>query len=160
MASLDTAFNDLNLAQSQPPAVFSQAIPQFSIQYPFWNQNMQQLLMIRQQEPFPTGEQYTKYSVDTWGLRNSATGEHEPFYLLCDHSQRQATIGGSQICAKCGWFCLKTQQDQERLERECRHPREYSMFHTKRQLQRCGQCGKMVQFGCNVNNLGNLVKEH
>lgn len=150
MASLETAFNDLNLAQSQPPAVFSQAIPQFTIQYPFWNQNMQQLLMIRQQEPSPIGEQFTKYSVDTWGLRNSATGEHEPFYLLCDHSQRITTSGGSQICAKCGWFCLKTQADQERLERECRHPKEYSMFHTRRQLQRCGQCGKMIKFQCNT----------
>jgi hypothetical protein len=77
MASLDTAFNDLNLAQSQPPAVFSQAIPQFTIQYPFWNQNMQQLLMQRQQAPGQEGDQFMKYSVDTWGLKNSATGERE-----------------------------------------------------------------------------------
>lgn len=153
MASLDTAFNDLNLAQSKPPAVFNQAIPQFSIQYPFWNQNMQQLLMIRQQDPSPEGDKYTKYTVDTWGLRNSITREHEPFYLLCDHSRRQATVGGSQICAKCGWFALKSQTDQDRLERDCRHPREYSIFDTRKQLQRCGQCGRMVKFGCNVNNM-------
>jgi hypothetical protein len=153
MASLDTAFNDLNLAKSQPPAVFSQAIPQFTIQYPFWNQNMQQLLMQRQQAPGQEGDQFMKYSVDTWGLRNGANGEHEPFYLLCDHNQRMQTPGGSQICAKCGWFCHKTETDQALLEKECRHPREYSMFHTRRQLQRCGQCGNMIPFGCNINNM-------
>jgi hypothetical protein len=153
MADLETAYNDLNLAQSQPPAVFNQAIPQFTIQYPFWTQNMQQLLMQRQQAPGNEGDQFMKYSVDTWGLRNGVNGEHEPFYLLCDHAKRMQTPGGSQICAKCGWFCMKTTDDQARLEKECKHPREYSMFHTRRQLQRCGQCGKMVQFGYNINNM-------
>lgn len=153
MADLSTAYNDLNLAQSKPPAVFSQAIPQFTIQYPFWNQNMQQLLMQRQQAPGQEGDIFMKYSVDTWGLRNGVTGEHEPFYLLCDHQQHMPTRNGGQICAKCGWFCMKTPEDQTQLETICRHPREYSMFHTRRQLQRCGQCNKMIKFGSNVNNM-------
>jgi hypothetical protein len=153
MAELDTAFNDLNLSQSKPPAVFNQAIPQFTIQYPFWNQNMQRLLMQKQQMPGQVGDQFMKYSVDTWGLRNSETGEHEPFYLLCDHSQRMPTRNGGQICAGCGWFCMKTQDDQVQLETGCRHPREYSIFNTRKQLQMCGQCNKMVKFGCNINNM-------
>ena len=151
MASLDTAFTDLNLAQSKPPQVFNQAVPQFNINYPFWSKNMRELLMIKQQRS--QGDQYMKYSMDTWGLRNSQTGEHEPFYILCDHNQQWATHNGGRICASCGWFCNKTAEDQTSLDKQCPHQREYSIFNTSKRIQRCGQCSKFIKFNCNVNNM-------
>jgi len=149
MASLDAAYAENSLIASQPPQVFQQAIPQFQIQYPFWHQNMRQLLMIKQQSP--DGELYTKYTIDTLGLKNQLTKEHDPFYILCDHTKVMTTKNGSNVCAHCGWFCKKTAHDQAILEKQCKHQREYSIFNTNKQLQRCGQCGKNVKFGCNVN---------
>ena len=61
MASLDAAYSENSLISSQPPQVFQQAIPQFQIQYPFWHQNMRQLLMIKQQSI--NGDMYTKYTM-------------------------------------------------------------------------------------------------
>jgi hypothetical protein len=151
MASLDTAFNDLNLANSKPPQVFNQTLPQFQINYPFWSKNMRELLMLKQQSP--QGDNFMKYSIDTWGLRNAQTGEHEPMYTLCDHKQVWQTKNGGGICNNCGWFCKKTQEDQATLDKQCKHPREYSIYNTLKHLQRCGQCGKMIKFGCNINNM-------
>jgi hypothetical protein len=151
MASLDAAYSENSLISSQPPQVFQQAIPQFQIQYPFWHQNMRQLLMIKQQSP--DGDMYTKYTIDTLGLRNQITKEQEPFYLLCDHTKVMNTKNGSNVCAHCGWFCMKTAPDQAILEKQCKHQREYSIFNAGKQLQRCGQCGMNVKFGCNINNL-------
>jgi hypothetical protein len=151
MASLDTAFNDLNLANSKPPQIFNQTLPQFHINYPFWSKNMRTLLMIKQQSA--EGDNFMKYSPDTWGLRNAQTGEHEPYYILCDHITKLPTRTGGEICGQCGWFCKKTTDDQAILDKQCKHPREYSIFNTTKQLQRCGQCGKMVKFNCNINNV-------
>ena len=49
MAELDTAFLEglIAIGNNQPPKVFQQAIPQFEIKYPFWSNNMRQLLMIK-----------------------------------------------------------------------------------------------------------------
>lgn len=151
MASLDIAFQENPLTKTEPPKVFQQAIPQFQIQYPFWNQNMRQLLMIRQQSP--NGDKFTKYSMEHNGLRNSETRECDPFYMLCPHNRPMATQNGSQICGHCGWFMLKTQADQMILEQQCRHAAHYCILNHKKQTQQCGQCGKVVKLGCNVNNL-------
>ena len=159
MASLETAYSENSLIGSQQPQLSQQAVPQFQIQYPFWNQNMRQLLMLKQQSPNGgngdngNGDIYMKYSVDTIGLKNAITRETEPFYILCDHSKVMATKNGSNVCAQCGWFCFKTPADQAILEKQCKHQREYSIFNTAKQLQRCGQCGKNVKYGCNINNL-------
>lgn len=87
------------------------------------------------------------------GLRNSVTGEHEPFYILCDHTNKWPTRTGGEVCANCGWFSKKTTEDQAILDNQCTHPREYSIFNTGKCLQRCGQCGKMVKFNSNINNM-------
>jgi hypothetical protein len=151
MASLDIAYSENSLIGSQQPQIFQQAVPQFKIQYPFWHQNMRQLLMLRQQSP--NSDMYIKYSVDTIGLKNASTRETEPFYILCEHTKLMPTKNGSNVCANCGWFCQKTAEDQAILEKQCTHQREYSIFNTSKQLQRCGQCGKNIKYGCNINNL-------
>ena len=154
MASLEIAYSENSLIGSQQPQLYQQAIPQFQIQYPFWNKNMRQLLMLKQQSPNGgNGDIYMKYSVDTIGLKNALTKETEPFYILCDHSKVMATKNDSSVCAQCGWFCYKTTADQVILEKQCKHQREYSIFNTGKQLQRCGQCGKNVKYECNINNL-------
>ena len=126
MASLDTAYSENSLIGSQQPQLSQQAVPQFQIQYPFWNHNMRQLLMLKQQTP--TGDIYMKYNVDTIGLKNAITRETEPFYILCDHSKVMPTKNGSNVCAQCGWFCHKTSADQAILEKQCKHQREYILF--------------------------------
>lgn len=151
MASLETAYSQNNIINSQPPLVFHQAIPQFQIQYPFWHQNMRQLLMLKQQGV--NGDNYMKYSIDMYGLKNASTKIHEPFYILCDHSKVMKTKNDSSVCAICGWFCEKTQADQLILEKQCNHQREYSIFNCGKQIQQCGQCGKQVKFNCNMNNI-------
>jgi hypothetical protein len=153
MASLESAYSQNSLINYQPPQVFQQAIPQFQIQYPFWHQNMRQLLMIKQQLPNGIGDNYTKYTIDTLGLKNQITRDHEPFYILCDHTKTIATKNGSSVCAHCGWFCKKTAPDQTILAKQCKHQREYSIFNVGKQLQQCGQCRQNVKFGCNTNNI-------
>jgi len=151
MASLELAYLENPIIDSQQPQIFHQAMPQFQIQYPFWHQNMSQLLMLKQQSP--NGDMYMKYSVDTIGLKNAITRETEPFYILCAHSKIMTTKNDSNVCGHCGWFCKKTTNDQAILEKQCKHQREYSIFNTSKQLQRCGQCGKNVKYGCNINNM-------
>ena len=153
MAEVDTAFLEGSIAigNNQPPKVFQQAIPQFEIKYPFWSNNMRQLLMIKQQSP--NGEQYMKYMMEHNGLRNITTREIDPFYLLCDHSKFITTHNGSKICSICGWFMMKTQSDQNLLEQKCNHPFQYCILNYSKQLQRCGKCGKIMKYHCNINNL-------
>lgn len=146
MASLDMAFQESNLSQQpvhEPPRLINQAMPQFEIQYPFWSQNMRTLLMIRQQSP--DGDKYMKYSMQHNGLKNSETRECEPFYVLCSHPRAMKTHNGSSICGHCGWFMMKTQSDQNILEANCKHPAHYCIINHAKQLQRCGQCGKVIK---------------
>ena len=151
MASLDIAYQDNNLAKSEPPKLFQQALPQFEVKYPFWNQNMRQLLMIKQQSP--GGDNYMKYTIEPSGLKNYITREHEPFYILCNHNKALITKNGSHVCENCGWFMLKTQPDQTILERTCKHPNQYCIINHGKQIQQCGQCAKVIKFGCNINNI-------
>jgi hypothetical protein len=137
-----SAYSENSLLTSQQPQLFQQAMPQFQIQYPFWHQNMRQLLIIKQQLPYPDGDNYMKYSIDTLGLKNAITKEYEPFYILCDHNKVLITKNGSNICAHCGWFCKKTAADQTILERQCQHQKEYKIYKTKGYIEICGQCGK------------------
>jgi len=151
MASLESAYSENSLIGSQQPQVFQQALPQYQIQYPFWHQNMRQLLMLKQNAV--DGDMYMKYSVDTIGLKNVITRETEPFYILCEHTKLMPTKNGSNICSNCGWFSQKTLADQAILEKQCTHQREYSIFNTSKHLQKCGQCGKNIIYGSNINNM-------
>jgi len=142
MALLETAYSDMNLSNSKPPQIFQQSLPQFKVNYPFWNENMRMMLMLKQQAD--GGDIYKRYSIDTQGLKDSKTHEIHPFYILCNHQSHKVTKNGSQVCAYCGWFCGKTQPDQTILERTCTHPIEYSIIKKNRMQKQCGQCGLVV----------------
>jgi hypothetical protein len=147
MALLNDAFSDNSIINSQQPSVFQQQMPQFSInqettqagQYPFWNQNMRQLLMIRQQGN--DGDYFMRYTVDANGLKDNTTKITHPFNtVLCGHGKTKATPSGSTICTYCGHFLEKSQQDKQYLETKCNHPIMYCYFN--KLTKTCGQCNK------------------
>ena len=154
MASLNDAYVPNSIINSQQPSIFQQQMPQFSInqstssssQYPFWNNNMRQLLMIKQQED--GGDIYKKYTIEANGLKDAVSRLTLPFNsVLCPHNSID-TKTGSKLCTNCGIYLTKSQQDKVHLDANCRHPDMYcSRIQDKinnRIKINCEQCGKNI----------------
>jgi hypothetical protein len=153
MAFITSAFDQNSLIGKQQPQILQQPTPQYSIQYPFWTNNMRQLLMIAQQTPYG-GDKFMNFSINAHGLKNSIDMATYPFYILCPHQQTMSTKTGSKICSNCGLFLQKSQQDQQQLEQQCTHPLQYCIISKGNREKTCGQCNKKIEKS-NINNIIN-----
>ena len=155
MASINDAYsensllgstNQSNQDQKSQFKQNQQMLPQYTINYPFWNQNMRQLLMIQQQNQ-QYGDNFRRYTMDTNGLRDSISKTIQPFNtILCAHGNNNKTQSGSQICSHCGVFikdCI-SQTDRLYLDKYCAHPPMYCSISQNRLQKTCGQCSKVI----------------
>ena len=110
MASLNDAYSQNSIINSQAQnelqktqPLYKPLLPQFTMQYPFWHQNMRQLLMIRQQGN--NGDYFRRYTIDINGLRDNVDKTIKPFnYVLCCHGNYMNTQNSSNVCKDCGFI--------------------------------------------------------